>query len=254
MLLKLINILCVAVLAMCVYYLTQDKDFGSVMSSESSFEGAPRVEVSAHELKKVAADKFVTSFQLELRGKDKAVLFQKMTERRGALFANVMALDIPEKNVEQNSVEVRKEWNYNDGKRVLEGYTATQSFEVTVDRKADAAALVMALAAEPDVEIRRTSALLKDESAIQAEVIKAAGAKAMAKAKSYAQSVDAKVGKVLYLSGDGDGIVYSNFGGARRKGMMLMNAAMDGAAADESSIADSVEVSASLRLVVELKQ
>lgn len=249
---KFFNVVCIAGLVACVYMVTNGNR-PCVSGGTASVE-TPRVEVSAMESKKVAADKFVTGFRLDLRDKDKDVLFKRVAERRAAIFANVAALDIPEKNVEQNSVDVRKEWSYHDGKRYLAGYVATQSFEVSVDNKSDAAALVAALASEPDVEIDRTSAELKDVSAVQSEIIGLASKKALSQAKSYADGVNAKLGDVIYVGGDGGVNVYGGYSMHRRaKGLAVNAMMMDGAAPDESAIADSVEVSASVRLIVELK-
>jgi hypothetical protein len=195
-------------------------------------------------------------FSLEIRGKDKAAVSKLIAERRAVIFENVKQLDIPQSDVEQNSIDIRKEWSYRNNKRELVGYVATQSFVITVSRKIDAAALVQALSTEPDVEIQRTSAQLKDVDAVQSKVIKAAGKKAMAKASDYAEGVGAKLGRVLQINGEGGGVIYNPVR-YRTNGLMLAKSVMldgaAGAAPDESAIADSVEVSASVRVVVELK-
>lgn len=255
---KLFNLLFLIALVACIYILVNVAK-GSpaalpvVGSGVSENSEVSRIEVSAHESKKFLADKFVTGFRLELRGPNKDKLFKQMAERRDVIFGNVSALDIPQSNVEQNSVDFRKEWSYEKGRRELVGYVATQSFNVTVDRKTDAAALLAALSSEVDIEIERTSALLKDEDSVQSSVIKAAGKKAMDKAQSYAESVGAKTGKVLQVFAEGDGVVYGEYGMFRAKGLRMNSVMMDGAAPMESTIADSVEVSASIRVVVELK-
>lgn len=256
MLSKLFNLLLLVALVICIYFLA-NLSKGTPVSlplAKASAESS-RIEVSAFELKKFVADKFITGFRLELRGKDKDRLFKQMSDRRNVIFGNVAALDIPQSNVEQNSVDFRKEWSYDKGRRELVGYVATQFFSVTVDRKSDAAALLASLSSEDDIEIMRTSAMLKDEDAVQASVIKAAGKKAMDKANHYAESVGTKAGKVLFIGADGGGVTYGeSFGLRRAKGLQMVNSAMmDGAAPMESTIADSVEVSASIRLVVELE-
>ena len=254
---KLFNRLLLAAVVVCIYFLAnlaKGTPVSLPLVNESAQESSPRLEVSASESQKFVADRFVTGFRLELRGKDKESLFNQMANRRNVIFGNVAALDIPQSNVEQSSINFRKEWSYEKGRRDLVGYVATQQFSVMVDRKSDAAALLSALSAEKDVEIDRTSAMLKNESSVEDKVIKAAGQKALAKAKSYAASVGSKVGKVLFVGADGGGVVYGEHFGARRAKGMLANAIeMDGAAPEESTIADSVEVSASIRLVVELK-
>jgi len=131
---------------------------------------------------------------------------------------------------------------------------ATQRFDITVNRKADAAALVQALSSEPDIEIERTAALLKDEESVQSAVIKAASKKAMAKARDYAEGVGAGVGRVLLVKANDDG---SSLGAIHyrrhmeKAGLLAASAMIFGD--DESAVADSVVVEASVSIVVELK-
>lgn len=259
---KLLNIIYLVLLIVCVCILIRivKSEPAAVPVAASNgtvaFE-VPKIEVSASETKKFAADKFEMGFSLEIRGKDKEAVFKRIAERRSVILENVKQLDIPQSDVEQNSVDIRKEWTYRNNKRELVGYVATQSFVITVNRKIDAAALVQALSPEPDVEIHRTSAGLKDENAVQSKVVKAVGEKAKAKAKDYADGVGATLGRVLQINGEGGGIYYRPIR-LRTNGLMMAKSAMlDGAVAesapDESAIADSVEVSASVRVVFELK-
>ncbi|OWV18588.1 hypothetical protein SAMN06298224_1168 [Fibrobacter sp. UWB16] len=258
---KLLNIIYLVLLIVCVCVLIRVVKAEPAAVPVATSNGSvalevPRIEVSATETKKFAADKFEMGFSLEIRGKDKESVSKRLAERRSVIFENVKSLEIPQSNVEQNSVEIHKEWSYRNSKRELVGYVATQSFVITVNRKIDAAALVQALSSEPDVEIQRTSAQLKDVDAVQSTVIKAAGKKATAKANDYAEGVGAKLGRVLQINSEGGGIIYNQYNRVyRAKGVMLAaNAMMDGAAApDETAIADSVEVSASVRVVYELK-
>ena len=258
---KFLNLVYLVLLIVCVCILIRVVKSEPTAVPVAASNGAvafevPRIEVSATETKKFAADKFEMGFSLEIRGQDKDFVYQRLAERRSVIFDNVKALEIPQSNVEQNSVEIHKEWSYRNSNRELVGYVATQSFVITVNRKIDAAALVQALSSEPDVEIQRTSAQLKDVDAVQSTVIKAAGKKATAKANDYAEGVGAKLGRVLQINSEGGGIIYNQYNRVyRAKGVMLAaNAMMDGAAApDETAIADSVEVSASVRVVYELK-
>jgi hypothetical protein len=244
-------IVCVAVLVRTV---KEERSMVPAGANEMATFEVPRIEVSAAESKKFAADKFEMGFRMELRGKDKDALFKRLSQRRSVIFDNAKALEIPESDVEQNSVDMRKEWNYYNGRRELAGYVATQRFDITVNRKADAAALVQALSSEPDIEIERTAALLKNEESVQSAVIKAASKKAMAKARDYAEGVGAGVGRVLLVKANDDG---SSLGAIHyrrhmeKAGLLAASAMMFGA--DESAVADSVVVEASVSIVVELK-
>jgi len=252
-LMKLALVVALCVCAYSLYQMAQNRSCGSAagVAFGTGPESGSRVEVFESESKKFAADKFIATFSLEMRGADKEALFKQLALRRSVIFAQVATLDIPESNVEQNSVNMRKEWDYSNGKRRLVGYTASQSFQVTTTSKTDAAALVSLLSAEPDVEIGRTQAMLKDETSLEKQVVEAVGKKAMAKAENYAKSVGAKLGKVVYINGEGGGVSYGSFGMLRSKAMMMNS--MDGMAISENAIADSAEISASIRLIVELK-
>ena len=261
---KLLNIIYLIVLVVCVCLIirvfnAQPACVPAVTTSNANGTTAievPRIEVSASETKKFAADKFEMGFSLEIRGKDKEAVSKRLAERRSVIFENVKQLDIPQSDVEQNSIDIRKEWTYRNNKRELVGYVATQNFVITVNRKIDAAALVQALSSEADVEIHRTSAQLKDVDGVQSKVIKAVGEKAKAKAKDYAEGVGAKLGRVLQINGEGGGVYYRPMRLRTNGLMMAKSVMMDGAAEaapDESAIADSVEVSASVRVTFELK-
>jgi len=215
----------------------------------------PSIEVNAMEFKKFQANEFIIHATIQMANKDKNVLFQQMGERRKKIFAIAKELEIAESEIQQNSIELRKEWSYRDGVRKFVQYEGSQGFAITVDGKQTAANLVEALSIEFDIDVGRTVATLKNTDSLQQSIVNAAGKKALEKAEMYAGSVGAKLGRIINIgTGYGDGIV-SNEG----SGLRLMNAApmMKGAlnrSADMNAIADSVTLSAEIRLVVEIKQ
>ena len=212
----------------------------------------PKIELTGHKSQKFEANQFVSTFSLELRDADKDAVYKKLGERRAKIFDVVKSLDIEESNVEQNSVSLTKEWVYEKGTRSLVGYVATQNFVVKQDSRKDAAMLSQLLSAEPDIEIYPTQATLKNQDSLQGIIIEAAVKDGMDKASHFAAGAGRNLGQVLFIGSEGEG-VYA-MGGARRKGVTLaaMNS-VDVLAADVSSIADSVEISANVRLWVELK-
>ena len=208
------------------------------------------VKVSASESRKYEANEFVTVAMLELRGRDKELLFKQLETRRQSIFEQMNKLDIQNSDIEQNSVDMRKEWSYDKGTRSLTGYVVSQSFAIRCSSRSVAAAAVAVLSAELDVEINRTSARLQGEDSLRKEIILAVGKKAMDKAESYAESVGGKVGRVISVNENGgnDGVAF---------GRTVLAAAKFNDYSEEallSSIADSVSLSASVHLVVELLQ
>ena len=100
----------------------------------------PTVEVSASESRKYEANEFVTVACLELHGKDKELLFKQLTSRRASIFEQMKNIDVTESDIEQNSVEMRKEWSYDKGTRSLTGYVVSQFFAIKSSNRATAAA------------------------------------------------------------------------------------------------------------------
>ena len=186
--------------------------------------------------------------RLELHGKDKELLFKQLTSRRFSIFEQMRVLEISEADIEQNSIEMRKEWSYDKGTRSLTGYVVSQSFAIKSSSRSVAAAAVAALSAEMDVEIDYTSATLKNQDSLKNEAIHAVGKKALEKAENYAASVGGKLGKVIAVRDDDSG----SDSYVRRHEVFAMAKGVDDAVL--SSVADSVEISASIHLVVELLQ
>jgi uncharacterized protein YggE len=211
----------------------------------------PSVEVQVSESKKYEANEFVTLAMLELHGKDKELLFKQLTSRRTSIFNQLKSLDVSEYDIEQNSVEMRKEWSYDKGTRSLTGYVVCQYFAIKTSSRVTAAAVIAALSAELDVEINHTTASLKNEAELKKEIILTAGKKALEKATNYAESVGGKLGKVLSVSENGaNGVFHGRTVLGASKYDMLDAAG----AGNLSAVADSVEIRASIHLVAELLQ
>lgn len=208
------------------------------------------VEVLASETRKYEADEFVTVARIELHGRDKEILSRQMESRRRSIFVQMKKIDVGEGDIEQNSVEMHKEWSYDKGLRSLTGYVMSQSFAIKSSSRAVAAAVIATLSAEMDVEISRTSAGLKEQDSLQNEIIRLVGQEALRKAENYAAGVGGKIGKVISLVGEGDGVETARPMAKVRYAAL----GMSNGAPDQSAVADSVAVSASVRLVAELLQ
>ena len=207
---------------------------GSSEFAEENKSSVPKVAVFARESKKFAADEYVLSVELSMVGTDKKVLYRKMGEKRNRLFEILKSVGISESNVEQSSIELSKEWDYdyqyaNPGKRSFLGFSSSQKFKVHVGTKQLKKDFIQLLSAEPDFEIKRSEPQLKDMAALQAKVVKNVCDKALAKAENYAQGAGGKLGKILMANGNVDQDRYSWF-----------------------EKADSVEIEASLSLEMEL--
>ena len=88
---KLLNIIYLVLLIVCVCVLirvvkAEPATVPVATSNGSVALEVPRIEVSASETKKFAADKFEMGFSLEIRGKDKESVSKRLAERRSVIF------------------------------------------------------------------------------------------------------------------------------------------------------------------------
>lgn len=213
----------------------------------------PKVELAGYKSQKFEANQFIASFSVELRDASKDGVYKKLADCRSKIFDAVKSLDIAESNIEQNSVSLTKDWTYRDGDRKLVGYVARQHFFVKMDSRKDAAMLTQMLSVEPDVEIYPTTSTLANEDSLRGVIIEAAVKDGMDKAEHYATGAGLKLGRVLYIGGEGEGMIPFGHRSHLRGKMLLASNGMDGAALDETAIADSVEISANVRLTIELR-
>ena len=164
----------------------------------------PTVAVFTREKKRFVADEYVMTVNLTMLGTDKKVLYRKMNEKRASLFKVLNSFNIPESNVDQNSIKIEKEWSYDEGKRKFLGFRSTQKFEVHVESKSLQKSLTQALLTDSDIEVTKSLARSKNVTAWQADVVKEMCKKAFAKAENYARGTGAKLGKIVLVEGDVD--------------------------------------------------
>lgn len=164
----------------------------------------PTVAVFTREKKRFVADEYVMTVNLTMLGTDKKVLYRKMNEKRASLFKVLNSFNIPESNVDQNSIKIEKEWSYDEGKRKFLGFRSTQKFEVHVESKSLQKSLTQALSTDSDIEVTKSLARSKNVTAWQADVVKEMCKKAFAKAENYARGTGAKLGKIVLVEGDVD--------------------------------------------------
>ena len=188
---------------------TSTAQTSSTQAVAASEEPVPTVAVFTREKKRFVADEYVMTINLTMLGTDKKVLYRKMNEKRAYLFKVLNSLNIPESNVDQNSIKIEKEWSYDDGKRRFLGFRSTQKFEVHVESKSLQKSLTQTLSADSDIEVAKSLARSKNVTAWQADVVKEMCKKAFAKAENYARGTGAKLGKIVMVEGDVDQSDYS---------------------------------------------
>ncbi len=197
---KISTIAIIVLVIFCAALLLQrgDGKKGSAFVIESEEGESASIHVTASDSKNFVADKYQLDFAVELYGTDKEKLFKDMEIRRNQIFAAAKQVGISEENVEQNSLKIKKPWNFAKSKKFL----AVQNFKISVSKKESADSLNDLISAISDVEIHRTKSTLKNADSLQAEIVKKVCRKALFKADRYAESVGEKAGRILTVNGD----------------------------------------------------
>ena len=184
------------------------------------------VAVSSEEKKNFLADEYVTSFNIVLKDKNKDVAYKRLNESREKILALLQKYSVGPQEYELLGTSLKKDWDYADGKRYFLGYTASQNVKVILHSKQESDSLEFDLTSFAFVDDASTQSRLKNAEALEVDVIMSACKKASRLAEENAQSVGAKVGKVISVEGSSE--------------------------VEKLSTSDSVEVSASVSATLSL--
>lgn len=224
--------------------------------------GKSFVEVSQSEVKKFAADKFRVSARIELMGPNKEPLYKGVAERMDSVLAMAKNLGVAqsELDVQGLSISRRTSREIQQDVNKLNVFVASQRVDVNFTSKKAAAAFMAGVSPMKDVIISDVNSVLRNEDSLRVQVVNSAGKKAMARAKALAEGFDGKLGRVISVGNDAYNVGVRPLLAKqmRANGVSRAMMAEDGLAgllggADEMNIADSVEISAFLKVVAEME-
>lgn len=237
----------------------------------SSKASVPNIEISGTHVQNVAANRFTARLELDVTHKNRDSMFIKMNHARDMLYKKALAAGIPKENLEHQSISTDEKWDsrYDKEKdkynRYFIGYHIHQNFNLSADTKKEILIFLNSSIDIPHLSIEWVSPGLKDKSTIRTEMMKLATQKALDDAAIYAEAAKSKVGRVLYIA-DGEYFDirphYVHFYGSNHLhgllgggggGIGSVNNIITKKVYDENSIADSLEVGASVLMIVELK-
>lgn len=170
----------------------------SVQNDSGVNEG---VTVSSNDQKNFLADEYITSFKLVMKDKNKDVAYKRLNESREKLLALLQKHSVDSKQYEFLSASLKEDWKYTKGKKIFLGYVATQMVSVISPNKLESDSLKFDLTSLAFIDNVSTQSRLKNADSLEVSVIKNACKKASKLASEYAQSVGAKVGKVVSVEG-----------------------------------------------------
>lgn len=224
---------------------------GKPVSAESANTAQNTVTVGADGSIKVAPDVAYVSLTVETRGKTAQEAQQaNATQFAGVEKAIYETYAIDKKDVQTTNFSVQPEYNYTDKDgRVLKGYVADHSLQITYRKLDEVGKLIDALATAGANQMNGVSFGTEKQDQYELEALKQAMANADAKAGVLASSAKRQLGAVLNIvQGNTSPIPVAQNG-------MMKFAAADSAASMASTSVQSgqIEIQASVTVQYELK-
>lgn len=186
--------LCLTVIAV-VYIVHEPKAPAEKPSAERGV-----LTVSATRSKSFSPTNIRYALRFEKRGPEKGALIEANGRANEELLAFVKTLGIPSDSVTGKRFALEKSWNWENGKRIPDGFEISQNISVNLPDPSKVSVFIEGIAAIRDVEIVHSTAELARESEKRNEVYRDAVREATEKAKVLAKATGKKLGKVLLLA------------------------------------------------------
>ncbi|MFA6623373.1 MAG: SIMPL domain-containing protein [Fibrobacteraceae bacterium] len=201
---------------------------GCCSSTPSAETGT--IKVSAYHTEDFAPDAITWSLSVSIKGQNKDSLVTELKKRVTALTAFADSIGVPKDSLVTQQFSLDKDWTWNEGKQIFNGYQISQNITATLSDPVKASKFSEGLAHIADIEIQDMTPTVKDRQAKENKVIQLATKEATAKAQALAEAAGVKLGRVYAIS---DEPITQNY--SRKRGVMLstglLNAAADGAGA-----------------------
>ena len=228
------------------------------------------VQVSQDESKKFLADLFTISAGAVLDGNNRDEIYNQVGRVKDSIVSLAKNLGVAESEIEIHTarIGIKSRWDMENNAHKKSRFRARQFVTVNFTSKQDAAAFLAEVGGADNIVVSEISSVLKNRDSLQVLVTEIAGRKAMARATAIAEGFGGKLGDVVFV-GDNSSEDYnivneisyeSNARGrtvlGNRRGLSSsfgggLAGLLGGGAGD--MIADSVEVSSRVNVVVELK-
>lgn len=198
---------------------------------------------------KMMPDQALVSAQITLLDKTAKKARDRADEVVNALFKNLAAVGLTDKDVRADSIYLYEEYAWEKDKRVSKGFRASRSVTVTVNdltRLSETMDLIMKSGFN---NVSGIHYRVRDSKAVKAKVREEAVKDALAKAESIVGGLNAKLGKVLTISyGTVDYDNPQTFRAAKSARMEMAGAAANGPGFDSGDRYQAEEISFSDRV------
>ena len=214
---------------------------------------------------------FTISAGAVVDGDNRDEIYNRVGRVKDSIVALARKLGVAESEIDVHTarVGIKTRWEKAKNESKKNRFRARQFVTVNFSSKQDAAAFLAEVGGAENVTVGDVSSVLKNGDSLKVLVTEVAGRTAMARAKAIAEGFGGGLGDVVYIgnnSSDDYSIVTEVDLESSAKGRTVLGnrrsiedrfggslAGLLGGAAAEGMIADSVEVSSSVNVIVELK-
>ena len=212
--------------------------------------GVPTVVGDGTEARKYPADFFVAHARLNLVGKAEKGMFDSLAAKRGEVAKELDSLRIENLSVAWKTVKLERHWKLIGNRWVVDGFEAGQSFTAEARSREDAETIARTLMNHGGVLLDSVELKVKEWDRIKRELVMAAGKSALRNVETTAAAVNGKTGRVLFAS------THEESSGVNTLRSRFLYGGLLGGGEDDRknpAIPDSLELSALVEVVVELK-
>jgi uncharacterized protein YggE len=188
--------LCITITA--IVYIKQNPKTTS--SSSNSSRIIEYIDVSGQHSETFSSDQIVWVLQISLMGKEKEQLLIKKNERIKELTTLVSSIGIDPNNLSFENYTLRKQWNWDRGKRTFESYQLNQTIKVQLTSEEKSDLLSEGIIQINDIEIVNVRYEIADIEEKTNQISAKAFKKAKDKAKFLAKTSGKEIETVISIS------------------------------------------------------
>jgi len=188
--------LCITITAI-VYIKQNPKDSSP---SNNSRQTIGYIDVSGLHSETFTSDQILWELQISLMGKEKEELILKKNERIKQLTALTSSIGIDPNNLSFENYTLRKQWNWDRGKRTFESYQLNQTIKVQLTSEERSDLLSEGIIQINDIEIVNVRYEIADIEEKTNQIAAKAFKKAKDKAKSLAKTSGKEIETVISIS------------------------------------------------------
>lgn len=188
--------LCLTVVA--IAYIQQKSNTKSFFKNSSPL--TQYIDVSGHHFETFSSDDISWELQLSLSGKEKNDLIQKKNARIQELTKLTSSLEINKDSLLFENYTLKKEWNWNSGKKVFVGYQLNQQIKVSLRSQEKSDYFSEGLTQINDIEVLNIKYDVSDKDEKKNQIAAQAFEKAKRKARTLAKASGQKLGPVISIT------------------------------------------------------